>query len=74
MKKVSDRIVPSELPMTAMEFLDSFNKNMPAGYPLATLEMMSKFKLVYPNLFKKPNIWSLDLHRKRMIEWLPQNI
>lgn len=74
MKKASERIVPNEVPLSATEFKESFNQNMPAGYPHVTLEIMDKFRFAHPNLFKKPNVWTLDLHRKRMIEWLPQNI
>lgn len=74
MGNISQRIVPNETPMTAHEFLKSFNDNMPKGYPLVTMEILAKFKLAHPQLFKVPNRWTLDLHRKRMIEWLPQNL
>ncbi len=74
MKKLAERIVPNEIPLTSREFLESFNANMPAGYPHVTPEILERFKYAHPNLFKKANIWTLDLHRKRMIEWLPQNL
>ena len=74
MGNISPKIVPNETPMTAQEFLKSFNDNMPQGYPLVTPEILEKFKLAHPHLFKSPNLWTLDLHRKRMIEWLPQNL
>lgn len=74
MKKVSERIVPNETLLTAAEFLESYNKNMPEGYPHVTLVILEKFKEAHPSLFKNNSAWTLDLHRKRMIEWLPQNI
>ena len=74
MKKLSERIVPNETPLTAAQFMESFNANMPAGYPHVTLKIMEHFKLAHQNLFKKPDVWTLDLHRKRMIEWLPQHV
>ena len=74
MKKVSSRIVPIDAPMTDLEFRDSFNQNMPEGYPHVTLEIMEKFKSAHPVLFRSRNKWNLDQHRKRMIEWLPQNL
>lgn len=74
MKKDPNFVPTHELIMSEGEFLDSFNANMPAGYPHITLELMKRFKLSHPALFKAPNAWSLDLHRKRMIEWLPRNI
>lgn len=74
MKKVSSRIVAQDAPMTDAEFMESFNHNMPDGYPLVTIEIMEKFKLAHPTLFKGRSRWNLDQHRKRMIEWLPQNL
>jgi hypothetical protein len=74
MGKITQRIVPNETPLTATEFLESFNSNMPLGYPHVTLDIMKKFQQAHQSLFKKPNIWTLELHRKRMIQWLPQNL
>lgn len=74
MKKVSSRIVPDERPLTDAEFMASFNANMPEGYPHVTPAILERFKESHPALFKKKNVWTLDLHRKRMIEWLPQNL
>ena len=74
MKKPSERIVPNLVPMTSVEFIESYNANMPHGYPHVSLEILEKFKLAHPNLFRNEGIWTLEQHRKRMIEWLPQNI
>jgi hypothetical protein len=74
MKKNPNQILAHEVSMTEPEFLESFNKNMPAGYPHVTHALLMKFKEAHPGLFKDQNIWTLDHHRKRLIEWLPQNI
>ena len=74
MKKDPNFIPQHEMTLTAAEFLESFNRNMPKGYPLVNLSILEKFKLAHANLFKDKNTWSLDQHRKRMIEWLPQNL
>lgn len=60
--------------MSESEFLTSYNANMPEGYPKVSLPIMEKFKQAHQNLFKGKGFWSLDQHRKRMIEWLPQNL
>lgn len=62
-----------ELPMTIEEFQKSYNENMPMEHPQVSIEQLEKFKAQHPNMFKGDNSWSLDQHRKRMIEWLPQN-
>jgi hypothetical protein len=73
--KKSPRPTPiSELPMTEAEFLTSYNQNMPESYPHVSLSIMQRFKEAHTNLFKGKGFWSLDQHRKRMIEWLPQNL
>ncbi|MDP3947754.1 MAG: hypothetical protein Q8Q41_03635 [bacterium] len=74
MKKVPGQIMPNEMPLTNVEFLKSYNKNMPEGYPHVSLAILEKFKEEHLSLFKANGAWSLDQHRKRMIEWLPQNI
>lgn len=74
MKKVSNRIVPMDAPMSEEEFIDSFNKNMPEGYPRVTVEILKRFKEAHLSMFKGKGAWSLDQHRKRMIDWLPQNL
>ena len=66
--------MPNETPMTSAEFLESYNKNMPEGYPLVSLTILERFKEAHASLFKGKGLWSLDQHRKRMIEWLPQNL
>ena len=60
--------------MTEREFMDNFNQNMPAGYPHVTSAILARFKANHLPLFKGSGAWSLDQHRKRMIEWLPQNL
>lgn len=74
MKRDPDYIPPHERMMTEEEFMESFNKNMPSGYPHVTKDILTKFKAIHPGLFKGNGSWSLDTHRKRMIEWLPQNV
>jgi hypothetical protein len=74
MRKTSNRIVPNDTPMTDVEFLESFNKNMPQGYPRVTLAILKRFKENHLSMFKANGLWSLDQHRKRMIDWLPQNL
>mgnify|MGYP001063702276 CR=1 FL=1 len=54
------------------DFLDSYNKNLPLAFPSATQAALLKFKEVYPSLFKGNLSWSLDKHRKKFMDWLPQ--
>lgn len=74
MKKPPRPTPASELPMSEAEFIASFNANMPEGYPRVSPAILTRFKEAHANLFKGKGEWNLDQHRKRMIEWLPQNL
>ncbi len=55
------------------EFMESYNKNMPAAFPRATAGLLKKFKEDHVLLFKHGDMWSLDQHRKKLMDWLPRN-
>ena len=59
--------------ISSAEFLESFNKNMPKGFPLVTATLLKKFKEEHPALFTHGELWSLDQHRKKIMDWLPRN-
>jgi hypothetical protein len=52
-------------------FLDYYNKNIPESYPHATVESLKKFRSLYPALFQNNEEWSIDKHRKKLMDWLP---
>jgi hypothetical protein len=54
------------------DFLTSYNKSIPLGFPSATQSALLKFKKENPSLFKDSVSWSLDKHRKKFMDWLPQ--
>ena len=63
----------SEMQISRRDFLKSYNQNMPATFPRATTPLLNKFREEHASLFKHGDMWSLDIHRKKLIEWLPQN-
>lgn len=62
-----------EVQITLAEFLQSFNDNMPASFPRVSEEQLLRFKKEHESFFKHGDLWSLDLHRKKIIDWLPRN-
>lgn len=53
-------------------FIEYYNKNIPAAYPKANEKALAAFRAVYPGLFEKgAEKWSIDKHRKRLMDWLP---
>ena len=64
--------------LSAAEFITSYNENLPSRFPRASKAFLKEFKKAYPGLFKDDfkgdDEWSLDQHRKKFMDWLPQHI
>ncbi len=63
----------SETQTTLAEFLKFYNKNIPEGFPHASESLLKKFKEEHASFFKHGEMWSLDEHRKKIMDWLPLN-
>ena len=63
----------NEAQISIAEFVLSYNQSIPTGWPKATTELLQRFKTDNTGLFKHGEMWSIDLHRKRIIDWLPLN-
>lgn len=65
-----DRI-RSEKSLSFGAFLKSYNENLPLQFPRASLALLREFKKNNGALFKNEgNLWSLDQHRKKVMDWL----
>ena len=64
--------IRSELPIKAQDFLRSYNQNLPEQFPRASLATLKEFRKAHPGLFKVADVWTLEQHRKKMMDWLPQ--
>ena len=74
MRKYGEELEISQRQMPLPEFVKSYNQNMPVGFPRASLALLRKFKDAHAMLFKNSDLWSLDQHRKKIMDWLPANI
>ena len=70
MMKYAEELKIGQMQVSAADFLESYNKNIPKGFPLASLALLTKFKEANAKLFAKGDLWSLDQHRKKVIDWL----
>lgn len=61
----------SEKKVTMGEFLATYNDKLPEQFPRATLPLLREYKKRYASQFKEDGLWSLDLHRKKFMDWLP---
>ena len=68
-----DRIRSEKL-LSLPDFLKSYNEGLPADFPRASLALLREFREVHASLFKRNDSWSLDQHRKVVMNWLPSRL
>ncbi len=51
-------------------FAQYYNQNIPAQFPRVSVEILETFKGEHPELFKGAEQWTIDKHRKRLMDWL----
>ncbi len=54
-------------------FMQTYNKSVPVGFPHPSARILKAFQAQHPALFKNTNEWSIDKHRKRIMDWLPSH-
>ena len=60
----------SEKSLSFSDFLKSYNEDLPVQFPRASLALLREFRKAHETLFKGGNEWSLDQHRKKVMDWL----
>ncbi|OGL78158.1 hypothetical protein A3J43_01750 [Candidatus Uhrbacteria bacterium RIFCSPHIGHO2_12_FULL_54_23] len=61
----------SQKVISSSEFLRSYNESIPAAFPPATAAALEEFATMNGRLFSARGAWSLEKHRKRLMDWLP---
>jgi hypothetical protein len=74
MKKYSEELSVSEARVPLADFLKSYNKGLPKGFPRSSTALLKKYKVLHPLFFKHGDLWSLDEHRKKVLDWIPQEL
>lgn len=57
--------------MPVADFVKYYNENIPESFPRVSLALLEQFRAAHPSLFKNKNEWSIDKHRKKLMDWLP---
>jgi hypothetical protein len=63
----------SERKRSRAEFLALYNDNLPSNFPRASEALLLAYQGQYSGQFKD-GFWSLDLHRKKFMDWLPGHL
>lgn len=62
--------IRSEKSLSFADFMKSYNEGLPSQFPRASLALLREFRKLHSTLFKDGNSWSLDQHRKKVMDWL----
>ena len=60
----------SEKKRTLADFLELYNENLPAAFPKASEELLKEFRTGHISLFPAGKGWTLDQHRRKVMDWL----
>ncbi|MDD5547753.1 MAG: hypothetical protein PHN74_02580 [Candidatus Pacebacteria bacterium] len=71
--KTKDLLELNQIKTSLLDFMKSYNKSVPAGFPRASAKILKSFQLLHPTLFKVNDEWSIDKHRKRVMDWIPSS-
>ena len=64
----------SEKKLSLAQFLAMYNEGLPPGYPRASTALLKTYSKSHPEFFKHGDVWSLDQHRKKLMDWLPNHL
>ena len=70
MRRKNDTYELNKIATSAVVFMESYNKSVPSGFPRVSAKALKEFQSVHPMLFKHGDEWSIDRHRKRLMDWL----
>lgn len=60
----------SEKKRTLADFVALYNENLPSIFPKASEELLKEFRSGHMSLFPAGKGWSLDQHRRKVMDWL----
>ena len=58
---------------TLSGFVHYYNENIPDTFPRASVKALQMFKAGHAELFKDSTEWTIDKHRKKLMDWLTAN-
>jgi len=63
----------SEKKRSLAEFVALYNDGLPTEFPRVTLALLREYQSKYAYQFEGGE-WSLELHRKKIMDWLPGHL
>lgn len=70
MKDKNPQPDPNTQETTAGDFMQYYNLHLPVNFPKASLAALEEFRKTHLTLFGTKITWSIEKHRKRLMDWL----
>lgn len=70
MRHKNEQLELNQLVIPLQIFMEAYNQSLPVGFPRVSVRGLREFRASYPMLFKHGDAWSIDKHRKRLMDWL----
>ncbi len=70
MIRKKDVLKQNQIGTPVLIFMASYNNSIPASFPHPSIKVLRIFQKLHPMLFKHGDEWSIDKHRKRLMDWL----
>lgn len=65
-----DELKLNQIGTSLLVFMESYNKSIPVGFSRPSVKILKMFQALHPGLFKRGDEWSIDRHRKKLMDWL----
>ncbi|MBI4134659.1 MAG: hypothetical protein HY471_00925 [Candidatus Sungbacteria bacterium] len=70
MRRKDDELKLNQNTTSLLIFMESYNKSLPSGFSPVSAKELKEFQASRPSLFRNKDEWSIDKHRKRLMDWL----
>lgn len=61
---------PNFIKKTTADFIQYYNQHIPEAFPRVSEKILEQFRSAYPALFNGKDEWTIDKHRKKLVDWL----
>ena len=64
----------SEEQRSINDFCGEYNKDLPASFTPVSVSLLTEYRRSHPEAFRNGGNWTLDQHRKKIMDWLPMHV
>lgn len=74
MTKYGSELKSNQNLVSLLDFMKLYNASLPDAFPKVSKKLLGKYQSEHTELFKHGELWSIDLHRKKVLDWMPSQL